>query len=549
MWSMPCLEEIEENDARKRARLLDSLSRSFPSSALSKVLHMACDENLDPLSSSCFADIHLEKFQSRGEVDEELTSLAWLQDANLLRNIAPNNKRASPQPKCDSSDLATLPDVEYDAVLHRKHKPPYSFSCLIFMAIEASQTKCLPVKGIYDWIVQTFPFFHSAPTGWRNSVRHNLSLNKCFRKVDRDYRSGLGKGSSWCIDPIHRPNLLQALRRTPYHPFQQLQMTSSVAVTAKNTDGYSDNEAKESRDKLEPPALDAQANTAKEAKQIRGVNRQHCKRQSAFADIGKNREKIMQDMRLCNDSGHLVCTAYPNEDHIYSIPGLALEEARAVMDSTSAEEDLDLGSELEKDYDFGAYDVEPESSGKSLTEEPEKISISRNKNHVKKIASRRRSKIAASHESKKTKCVDSDESDEQKRLYFTSLALLELAAGKQPILFENKVQEEVLKKKRSSRKTLESAYQPCTRVSTRGRKVSVALHKGASTNGNEPAITSDKEGKRKRKQLLPINSSLWGKRRKLPVDDVNLEYLQKKASSKKVLPITRKQKIVRYRKK
>lgn len=176
-----------ENDAKKRARLLDSLNRSFPSSVLSKVLHMPCDENLDPLSSSCFGNSGAVNFVSKAEIDEELTSLDWLQDVNLLRNINPHSKCTSPQPEVDPLGPTNQPDVTYDALLHRKHKPPYSFSCLIFMAIEASPMKCLPVKGIYDWIVQTFPYFHSAPTGWRNSVRHNLSLNKCFRKVDRDF--------------------------------------------------------------------------------------------------------------------------------------------------------------------------------------------------------------------------------------------------------------------------------------------------------------------------------------------------------------------------
>ena len=30
------------------------------------------------------------------------------------------------------------------------------------------------------------------------------------------------------IDPDYRPNLLQALRKTPYHPFHQLQMMSNA---------------------------------------------------------------------------------------------------------------------------------------------------------------------------------------------------------------------------------------------------------------------------------------------------------------------------------
>ncbi|CAI9550024.1 unnamed protein product [Staurois parvus] len=54
------------------------------------------------------------------------------------------------------------------------------------MAIEDSPTKRLPVKDIYNWILEHFPYFANAPTGWKNSVRHNLSLNKCFKKVDKD---------------------------------------------------------------------------------------------------------------------------------------------------------------------------------------------------------------------------------------------------------------------------------------------------------------------------------------------------------------------------
>nr|CAH7731600.1 unnamed protein product [Callosobruchus chinensis] len=53
------------------------------------------------------------------------------------------------------------------------------------MAIEDSVQKALPVKDIYAWILDHFPYFKNAPTGWKNSVRHNLSLNKCFQKVEK----------------------------------------------------------------------------------------------------------------------------------------------------------------------------------------------------------------------------------------------------------------------------------------------------------------------------------------------------------------------------
>lgn len=76
-------------------------------------------------------------------------------------------------------------NIPYNPLVHTNNKPPYSFSCLIFMAIEDSVQKALPVKEIYAWILEHFPYFKNAPTGWKNSVRHNLSLNKCFQKVEK----------------------------------------------------------------------------------------------------------------------------------------------------------------------------------------------------------------------------------------------------------------------------------------------------------------------------------------------------------------------------
>lgn len=84
------------------------------------------------------------------------------------------------------------------------------------MAIEDSNEKALPVKEIYAWIVQHFPYFKSAPNGWKNSVRHNLSLNKSFVKVEK--APNMGKGSLWRVEPQQRQNLTQALNRSPYFP-------------------------------------------------------------------------------------------------------------------------------------------------------------------------------------------------------------------------------------------------------------------------------------------------------------------------------------------
>ncbi|XP_053287509.1 forkhead box Q2 [Pleuronectes platessa] len=77
-------------------------------------------------------------------------------------------------------------------------KPNQSYISLISKAILASEQKKLLLCDIYQWIMDHYPYFKSKDKNWRNSVRHNLSLNDCFIKAGR---SDNGKGHFWAIHP------------------------------------------------------------------------------------------------------------------------------------------------------------------------------------------------------------------------------------------------------------------------------------------------------------------------------------------------------------
>ncbi|KAJ2957243.1 hypothetical protein NQZ79_g7049 [Umbelopsis isabellina] len=78
-------------------------------------------------------------------------------------------------------------------------KPPYSYAMLIRYAIENSPNKKLTLSEIYSWVTEHYPFYNTAGNGWKNSIRHNLSLNKSFVKVPRPINEP-GKGSYWTVD-------------------------------------------------------------------------------------------------------------------------------------------------------------------------------------------------------------------------------------------------------------------------------------------------------------------------------------------------------------
>lgn len=62
------------------------------------------------MSQSCFGQIRLEKGADDFE-DDELTSLEWLQDSNLLKNIS-GSTRLCPSPLSSDDELS---DLDYES--------------------------------------------------------------------------------------------------------------------------------------------------------------------------------------------------------------------------------------------------------------------------------------------------------------------------------------------------------------------------------------------------------------------------------------------------
>jgi len=82
-------------------------------------------------------------------------------------------------------------------------KPQFSYKELIMLAIflasPIEHAVCL--QDIYLTVQAWFPYFRLRNLGptWQNSIRHNLSLNKCFSRVESSVGT-LAKGGYWTFN-------------------------------------------------------------------------------------------------------------------------------------------------------------------------------------------------------------------------------------------------------------------------------------------------------------------------------------------------------------
>ncbi|XP_037677001.1 forkhead box protein P3 isoform X2 [Choloepus didactylus] len=91
---------------------------------------------------------------------------------------------------------STFPEFFHNMDYFKFHnmRPPFTYATLIRWAILEAPEKQRTLNEIYHWFTRMFAFFRNHPATWKNAIRHNLSLHKCFVRVESE------KGAVWTVD-------------------------------------------------------------------------------------------------------------------------------------------------------------------------------------------------------------------------------------------------------------------------------------------------------------------------------------------------------------
>ncbi|PVU99208.1 hypothetical protein BB560_005543, partial [Smittium megazygosporum] len=188
----------------KRSMTMDEKQLDYESSLLKKQSsgYIGFDGKNNNFPAS---DVKKPKLSDPGPMNYPPTIQASNGRRNSVTFVRPHNSKSKgkcksgPRSRTGSIDISLL--LDESAVLKQSEpgKLPHSYATIITFAILRHPEQRMSLNEIYNWVSDKYPYVKSSGVGWKNSIRHNLSLNRVFVKMQKTEKK-TGKGSYWTVD-------------------------------------------------------------------------------------------------------------------------------------------------------------------------------------------------------------------------------------------------------------------------------------------------------------------------------------------------------------
>ncbi|KAF8138685.1 hypothetical protein EV363DRAFT_1252491 [Boletus edulis] len=217
---------------RARSPSVDITSISPPSSLPSHSPSPRTAPSLPPPKPSRSPDPQLPNSNTIPRIKAPSASTSTSLPTSAASTSKKRKKASNPPPK---------PDV-------MPPKPSFTYAQLCYRAIKAMGGKAT-LQDICGWMMDNYDWYrYNEGAGWENSVRHNLSSGRAFKKMERSTGEH-GKGFFWSIDPQYEHTFEEQEARAAAHA--QSASSSTFPVSGKDSGGKS--ARKKDKAPLDPP--------------------------------------------------------------------------------------------------------------------------------------------------------------------------------------------------------------------------------------------------------------------------------------------------------
>nr|CDS24753.1 forkhead box protein P4 [Echinococcus granulosus] len=193
--------------SRDQALLLNNLLLSRENgSRVTETMDNGAPRKMSPSVGGGIKDDHFNNSTNSDNGIGAGSPIVKMEDSTPANDLTP--PPPPPQPSSTTSAVPTSTQSKRESQslteecsLSQRHfyrtqciRPRFTYASLIRQAICESPNKCLSLSEIYAWLQKEFLYFRQNEATWKNAIRHNLSLHKCFRRVET------AGGSVWVFD-------------------------------------------------------------------------------------------------------------------------------------------------------------------------------------------------------------------------------------------------------------------------------------------------------------------------------------------------------------